>query len=275
MPNHPPAPTNPVDANSSGGCFRFGAIVTPIVDMSELLTHTADPSATVADPAAAPACDPEAATGPPALFALMARQHGVASCQQSRELGVSRAVERRLIREGALREPLAGVLAAGGMRASYSSQAMAATVIPGALALSHGAAARVHRLAGWERHPTLDVVGQRGAHLRTNHPVVSHYTRGPVADHLVNVGALTVTSIPLTLVLIAAECSTDRLRTTLHDAVRRGIRVSAITDVLGDWQVGGRAGTHRLAAVLAELLTTSATPPVDLREWRRRRSRYA
>lgn len=213
--------------------------------------------------------------GTPALFALMARQHGVASCQQSRELGVTRAVERRLIREGALQEPLPGVLAAGGMRPSYSSQAMAATMLPGAVALSHGAAARLHKLAGWDQHPTLDVIGQRGAHLRPKLPVVAHYTRGPVAEHLVRVGPLLVTSIPLTLVMIAAECSTERLRVTLHDAVRRGVQVSAITEVLGSWQVGGRAGTQRLATVLAELLTAAAPPPVDLRAWRERHAARA
>lgn len=262
--------------------------------MSDLLAHTAEPVAAAAvrpdpssprrpalvDGGSTSAGQPAGAlpdtpgdtgpTGTPALFALMARQHGIASCQQSRELGVTRAVERRLIREGALHEPLAGVLAAGGMRPSYSSQAMAATMLPGAVALSHGAAARLHKLTGWEQHPTLDVIGQRGAHLRPKLPVVAHYTRGPVTDHLVRVGALRVTSIPLTLVMIAAECSTERLRTTLHDAVRRGVPVSAITDVLGSWQVGGRAGTRRLATVLAELLTTTSPPPVDLRAWRQR-----
>ena len=49
------------------------------------------------------------------LFELMSRQHGIATCAQSRQLGVTRAVERRLILSGTLSSPFPGVLAAAGV----------------------------------------------------------------------------------------------------------------------------------------------------------------
>ena len=51
-----------------------------------------------------------------ALLQLMARQHGVASTSQSRALGVSRRVERRLLADGTLQSPCSGVLTVGEAR---------------------------------------------------------------------------------------------------------------------------------------------------------------
>src|SRR5262245_14335945 len=107
----------------------------------------------------------------------MAAQHGVASRGQARDVGVSRAVEERLVAEGALVRLMRGIVAAGGMPLTYSAQAMAAALRPGVVALSHGSAARLHRLSGFEVHPTIDVIGARGAHISVHPPVHARYSR--------------------------------------------------------------------------------------------------
>ncbi|WP_227462426.1 type IV toxin-antitoxin system AbiEi family antitoxin domain-containing protein [Desertimonas flava] len=191
--------------------------------------------------------------GPAALFALMAEQLGVASTTQARALGVSRAVERRLQREGALAEALPGVLAAGGVRLSFPATAMAAALRPGVIAVSHGTAARLHRLAGFADHRGLDVVGERGAHLSAKLPVTRHYSRGPVREHVGRIGPIPVTSLPLTLALIAPTTSRATLIGALADALGRGVPAAAIRSVAQQWQEPGRSGPGLLLDLLDEL----------------------
>lgn len=188
----------------------------------------------------------------------MASQFGVASCAQARGAGVSRAVEQRLVDEGALIRPLPGVLAAGGVRPTFAAQAMAAALRPAVLGVSHGAAARLHRLAGFTDHADLDVIGSRGAHLRVQRPMVAHYSRGPVDQHIVRIGPLPVTSIPLTLALITRENSRAAALAALDDALGRGVPAAAIRAVALQWSETGRSGP----GVLLRLLDRMATRPL-------------
>ncbi|CAN5816537.1 hypothetical protein BH24ACT5_BH24ACT5_18000 [soil metagenome] len=188
--------------------------------------------------------------GVPALFALMRRQHGVASVRQARAAGVSRSVQRRLLGEGAVLEPLPGVLAVGGAPPTFAAQAMAASLLPGVLAVSHGAAARLHRLAGFGEHDHIDVVGERGSHLHPPRPIVGHYSRGPLQDDVVHIGAIPVTSLALTLVLIAAAAPEQRTAQALDDALGRGLPVARIRLLTTQWRRQGRSGAPQLLALL-------------------------
>lgn len=191
--------------------------------------------------------------GTAALFALMTEQLGVASTTQARALGVSRAVERRLLREGALTVALPGVLAAGGMRLSFPATAMAAALRPGVIAVSHGTAARLHRLAGFSDYPAIDVVGERGSHLATKLPVIRHYSRGPVGDHVTRIGPIPVTSVPLTLALVARVAGRATMIGALADALGRGIPAASIRAVAVAWREPGRSGPGLLLGLLDDL----------------------
>lgn len=195
--------------------------------------------------------------GPAALFTLMAEQLGVASTTQARALGVSRAVERRLQREGALTDALPGVVAAGGVRLTFPAMAMAAALRPGVIAVSHGAAARLHRLAGFADYPALDVVGERGAHLSARLPVIRHFSRGPVGDHVTRLGPIPVTSVPLTLALLAPTAGRATMVEALADALGRGVRASTIRAVASQWREPGRAGPGLLIRLLDDLAATT------------------
>lgn len=207
-------------------------------------------------PVAAPRCTADAGPveveplGVPALFGLMRRQHGVASVRQARSVGVSRSVQRRLVAEGAMLEPLPGVLVVGGAPPTFAAQAMASSLLPGVVAVSHGAAARLHRLAGFAEHDHIDVVGDRGSHLHPPRPIVGHYSRGPLQDDIVHVGAIPVTSLALTLVLVAAAAPERRTAQALDDAIARGLPVARIRLLTTQWRRQGRSGAPQLLALL-------------------------
>jgi hypothetical protein len=170
----------------------------------------------------------------------LTRQHGVASRAQVRDVGVSRAVEERLVAEGALVRLFPGIVAAGGVPITFSAQAMAATLRPGVLGISHGAAARLHRLAGFERHPHIDVIGARGAHIRVDDPIFARYSRRPLHEHIVPVGAIRVTSIPLTLALVTPELTREQAGSCVMSALERGVPARSIRDLAVQWRGDGR-----------------------------------
>jgi len=193
----------------------------------------------------APAPEPAPRRGPAALFELMREQHGVASRPQARAVGVSRAVERRLVAEGALVRPVGEVLAVGGVWPSFASRCMATSLLAGVQAISHGAAARLHRLPGFEQHESLDAIGRRGARLHHPPPVVTHRSRRDLDDHIVRVARIPVTSIPLTLVLLAGTVDDRVLSRALDDAIRRGIPAAPIEELARRWRVSGRIDAMR------------------------------
>ena len=193
-----------------------------------------------------------------ALFALMRAQHGVASSRQARSIGLSRVVERRLLREGSLTWILPGVLATGGLPTLRSSTLRAATLLPGVIAISHGAAARLHGIPAFARHRPVDVIGDRGTRLTWTAPVVTHYSRGPIADHLVTIDGVAVTSLALTLIHLAPELGVRRLTDAVTHALRGGYPVSRLRTAALAWRRCGRAGPQLLLSALERAATVGA-----------------
>ena len=186
------------------------------------------------------------------LFELMAEQHGVATISQARGLGISRRVELRMLASGSLQSPARDVLAAGGAPITFEGRAMAAVLAPGVTAVSHGAAARLHGLDGFERHETVDVVGCQGANP---HPAVGtavHYTRGPILDHMISVGKIPTMSIASTLALLAPEYGIGPTARALDSALRKGVLADELRTVAQAWRRRGRSGPPALLMLLGE-----------------------
>ena len=186
------------------------------------------------------------------LFATMARQHGVATVTQARGLGLSRKVERRLVADGVLAVPYPGVLTTMGMPERFESRAMAAVLGPGALAIAHGASCRLHRLDGFEHHDLIDIIGLNGAIPDPTLRATFHQTRGPVADHVVEVDRIPTLSIPLTLTLLAPMVGIGRTARALDAALRRGVEPAALKAVASSWRRRGRSGPPALLMLLGE-----------------------
>lgn len=184
------------------------------------------------------------------LFTLMAEQHGVASCAQARELGLSAKAEATRLANGTLASPFPGVLTAAGAPVAFQGRAMAAALSPGVVTVSHGAAARLHGLDGFEDTETVDVLGRRGAHLHPSLGVVLHYTRGALDDHVTRVGPIPVLSVAATLALLAPAVGIGRTARALDSALRLGVPSEELRRIAVAWRRRGRSGPPALLMLL-------------------------
>jgi very-short-patch-repair endonuclease len=187
-----------------------------------------------------------------ALFDLMSRQHGVASTAQARQLGVSRRVEQRLLTEGSLASPCPGVLSAGGAPLTFRRRAMAAALSTGVIVISHGAAARLHDLDGFERHGTVDVLGVKGANPHRVLGVAIHRTRGDIGPHVTEVDGIPALSLEATLALLAPAVGIGRTARALDSALRQGVTAAELKEVATAWRKRGRTGPPALLMLLGE-----------------------
>jgi hypothetical protein len=195
-----------------------------------------------------------------ALFELMAAQHGVVSTAQARALGVSRRVERRLVRDGIVAAPCSGVLAAGGVALSFHGRARAATLTGGITAVSHGAAARLHGLDAFGRHDTVDVLAPRGAHPQPHLGVTVHRTRGDIGPHVTEVAGIPTLTVPATLALLAPVAGIAATGRALDSALRRGVSAEELRAVATAWRRRGRAGPPALLMLLGERVDHGLPP---------------
>jgi very-short-patch-repair endonuclease len=187
-----------------------------------------------------------------ALFELMAEQHGVATSSQARALGISWRAERHMIASGSVQTPARDVLAAGGAPVTFEGRAMAAALSPGVTAISHGAAARLHGLDGFDRHETVDVIGGQGADPHPAPGTVLHYTRGPILEHTVLVEGIPTMSIASTLALLAPHVGIGPTARALDSALRIGVCVDELRTVAQGWRRRGRSGPPALLMLLGE-----------------------
>jgi hypothetical protein len=187
-----------------------------------------------------------------ALFQLMATQHGVAATAQARRLGVTRRVERRLLADGVVDEPCTGVLTVAGAPLSFEGRAMAAALSRGVVAISHGAAARLHQLDAFDGHEAVDVLGAQGAHPHQRLGVRVHRTRGQIAGHVTWVRGIPVLTVPATLALLAPEVGIGPTARALDSALRRGVAPDELRATATAWRRRGRSGPPALLMLLGE-----------------------
>jgi hypothetical protein len=143
------------------------------------------------------------------LADLANRQHGVVSIGQLQRLGYSRDQVRWAVRTGWLQSIDRSVYAVGHKRLSLEGQCFAAVLAcgPGAV-LSHHSAAWLHGLARWKPAP-FHVTGP--AARRPRLPVRIHRARRLESVDLQRVEGLPTTSVPRTLLDMAAAVAFERL----------------------------------------------------------------
>jgi hypothetical protein len=186
------------------------------------------------------------------LFNLMAAQHGVASTAQARAQGISRRVERRLLRDGVIAQPCPGVLTSTGAPLTFHGRAQVAAMSHGVIAISHGAAARLHALDGFDDHDVVDVLGTRGANPHAPLGVVVHRTRGDVGPHVTDVQGIATLTVAATLALLAPAAGIGRTARALDCALRNGVPPEELRVVAQSWRQRGRAGPPALLMLLGE-----------------------
>ena len=187
------------------------------------------------------------------LFEVMAAQHGVASSVQARASGVESHAENALVRRGVLRRPTAGVLVSPAAPRTWHQRAMEAVLAPGCAVLSHGAAARLHGLDGFDRYEFVDVLCRKGWWPHPPAGTITHFTRGltDVADRAEDDAIRTLT-VPATLTLLAPSSGLGRTARALDSALRLGTDLDELREVANRWKRRGRPGPPTLLMLLDE-----------------------
>jgi hypothetical protein len=184
------------------------------------------------------------------LLELMARQHGVAASHQARACGIDSAAQRRLIDRGVFIRPVAGVLVSSGAPRTWHQRALVATMAPGRSVVSHGAAARLHGLAGFEHHRHVDVLCRKGWWPDPPAGTITHFTRGPRNDAVVEIDSIPVLDVGVTLALLAPVAGVERTIRALDSALGLGHQVDDLRAAALRWQRRGRAGPTTLLRLL-------------------------
>lgn len=180
----------------------------------------------------------------------MAARHGVIDTRTARGLGLTRRTERTLIVRGVLVSPAVGVLVASAAPATWEQRALIAVLSPGSAVLSHGAAARLHELDGFERYEPIDVLCAKGSWPRPPAGAVTHHTRGLTASDVVEVRSIPTLTVAATLTLLAPTAGLRATERALDSALRSGASIEELTGVAVRWRRRGRPGPAQLLRLL-------------------------
>lgn len=156
-----------------------------------------------------------------ALRALASRQHALATKNQLRQVGISRAGARHRIATGVWEELSRRVLRLAGSAATPKQELMAAVLdVEGGAAVSHEAAAALWGLPGYWPGP-LDVSRPRGTtRVRPNLGELHESTWLP-AGHVTTVDGIPITGVARTVIDLAGivDMHPDRLERTMDNAI--------------------------------------------------------
>ncbi len=182
-----------------------------------------------------------------AIAEFAARQHGVMTLGQLRSLGLGDRAVRHRVRRGSLHRLHRGVFAVGHAIVSPAGRRLAVVLAsgPGAF-LSYGSAG-----AAWRFRPSVaahyDVTV--AVHRRGPAGVRVHCVRRLTPADVGEVDGVPVTSVPRTLIDLAAILDETRLERAVHEAeVLRILDYHALESMLAG--AAGRRGTGTLRRVL-------------------------
>jgi very-short-patch-repair endonuclease len=188
-----------------------------------------------------------------ALFEVMAAQHGVASSAQARVAGIDSHAEDVLVRRGVIRRSAAGVLVSPAAPRTWHQRAMEAVFAPGRAVLSHGAAARLHGLDGFDGYDSVDVLCRKGWWPDPPAGTITHFTRGLTDTcDVTTVDSLCVLTVPATLALLAPAAGLGPTARALDGALRLGHDPDGLREVANRWKRRGRPGPPTLLMLLDE-----------------------
>jgi hypothetical protein len=187
------------------------------------------------------------------LFEVMAMQHGVASSAQARTAGIDSHAEDVLVGRGIVARPAAGVLVSPAAPRTWHQRAVEAVFAPGHAVLSHGAAARLHGLDGFDRYDFVDVICRKGWWPHPPAGTITHFTRGLTdAADVTAIDAIRALTVPTTLALLAPAAGLGPTARALDSALRLGHDLDALREVATRWKQRGRPGPPTLLMLLDE-----------------------
>lgn len=175
-------------------------------------------------------------------------QHGVVARRQLTELGISERMIDRRVQLGRLHVVHHGVYAVGHRALTPRGRMLAAVLAGGPRAiLSHRSAATLWSIRA-DDGPRAEITVP--VKRRPRPGVVQHHS-SPPADEVTTVDGIPVTTVPRTLLDLAATLDRRRLRRAVDEAERLRLWDSLSLDELIA-RHRGRRGVARLAVVVAE-----------------------
>ena len=180
------------------------------------------------------------------MSALATRQHGVASADQMRRLGLDASGIARRVRAGRLHRLHQGVYAVGHRALSLNGRQLAAVLAAGSGGLlGYRSAARLWDLI---RHSgAIEVTSPRSRKPQTGFTL--HTSRRLTEADRAVVAGIPVTTVARTLVDLAEVVNEHRLSKAINQAEIQGrFDLAAVRAALA--RVPGRTGRHRLMRVL-------------------------
>jgi hypothetical protein len=189
-----------------------------------------------------------------AVAELAASQHGAFTRRQAAAIGLSRARIATAVRNGWLTEPIPQVLVTAGQPTTWEQAVRIATLAGGGHAVaSHGAAARLHELDGFNGATPVEVSIANHHRLRLpddGRSIIHHVDRLAARLDVVEVGGIPSTGLARTLADLGSVCSVLEVRRALTDVRRRGTSLRWLRSTAERCHRPGQAGTGVLLRLL-------------------------
>jgi hypothetical protein len=171
------------------------------------------------------------------------RDHdGVAHADTARSLGISWHRERRLLELGILDRPAHRVLRSTAVIETWRQRCRIATMTAGRGVISHGAAARLHGLGGFETHPHVHLLCRKGSWPGPTGVVVTHFTRGLDDRDITEVDAIPVLTVPATLAILRPHAGPEATARAITSALATGWTADELRATAERWCTRGRPG---------------------------------
>jgi hypothetical protein len=187
------------------------------------------------------------------FFCHLREHDGVATSATARDFGITWHRERRLLEQGILDRPGHRLVRATSHPQTWRQRCRIATMSAGHGVISHGAAARLHGLDGFDGHEPVDILCKKGSW--PGHPgiVITHFTRGLTDDDVVDIDGIPVLSVPTTLALLRPHSGTEATIRAIASAVRDGWPLIELRSTAARWRTRGRPGPSFCIEVLDRL----------------------
>ena len=186
------------------------------------------------------------------IFDYMAAHDGVIAAHTARELGLDWDREQHLVDRAVLDRPSPGVLRSTSSPETWWQRVRIAAWAPGDGIVSHGAAARIHGLDGFDRYEQVDVLCRKGWWPACPDDTITHFTRGYPQLDVELVRDVRVLSVAATLTLFAPAHGLGATAKALDSALRRGHTIDDLRAVAKRWTRRGRSGPAPLLMLLEE-----------------------
>lgn len=186
------------------------------------------------------------------VFDHMAEHDGVIRARTARDLGLDWSREQVLVDRGVLDRPAPGVLRSTSSPTTWWQRLRIAAWAPGDAVVSHGSAARIHELDGFDRYDSVDVLCRKGWWPECPPDTITHFTRAEIEPDVEVIRDLRVLSVGATLALFSPAHGLGATAKALDSALRKGYQIPELRAVAMRWRRRGRSGPATLLMLLDE-----------------------